>query len=300
MRRAIFPLLVWGLGLLSPALRAQSAATQPRKAQFFTDDVRYFWQAYDAWRGGQPGNPFAALYTAKASIGARILLDKSGLAHPDSLLRVVQRRRADYERARSASLRMSEAVPQCRASYRALKRVYPAAVFPPVYFAVGSFLVGGNSVPEGQLIGAEMNEPAHIAPLVAHELAHAQQRISYKYRILLEQCLIEGGADFLAELISGRPAAGPNYDYARVREQQLWQEFERDQNLGENDSFALWLYGGERPAGRPADLGYCLGYQIIKAYYRRAPNKRQAVYDLLHIQDAREFLRLSGYATSFH
>ncbi|GAA4375047.1 DUF2268 domain-containing putative Zn-dependent protease [Hymenobacter koreensis] len=293
--------LLWGLN--GPA-RAQTPAlpanpTDPHKAKFFTYDVANFWRAYDAWRAGQPGNPFAELYVKLASPGAKILLEKSDLAHPDSLLRVVQRRSADYERVRAASLRMGAAIPECRKSYAALKKLYPAATFPPVYFAIGGFLVGGNAVPAAQIIGAEMNEPANIPPLVAHELIHVQQHIPYTYKILLEQCIIEGSADFLAELISGKPAGGAAYDYARGREKQLWQEFERDQNLGENDSFALWLYGGERPAGRPADLGYVIGYQITKAYYDGASDKRQAVYDILHIQDCREFLRRSGYAARF-
>ncbi|GAA4369731.1 hypothetical protein GCM10023185_43640 [Hymenobacter saemangeumensis] len=291
------------LSMLGLTARAQSPApatqTDPRKAQFFTQDVTNFWRAFDAWQTGQPGNPFAELYYKPASPGARILLEKNGLAHPDSLLRVVQRRHADYARVRPATLRMAEAIPQCKKAFAALKKLYPSAVFPPVFFAIGGFQVGGNSVALGQLVGAEMNDPAAIAPLVTHEAIHAQQHIPYKYKILLEQCLIEGSADFLAELVSGQPAGGANYDYARGREPQLWREFERDQNLGEDDSFALWLYGGQRPAGRPADLGYYIGYQITKAYYDRASNKGKAVREILNIADARQFLTQSGYAERF-
>ena len=286
----------------SPAL-AQSAplapVTDPEKAVFLTTDVTNFWRAFDAWQAGQPGNPFADLYVRPASVGARLLLEKNALENPDSLLRRVRRRRADYERARAASLRMATAVPPCRAAYRALQQLYPAAVFPPVYFAIGGFEVGGNSLAAGVLIGAEMNDPAGIAPLVAHEAVHAQQEIPYRYRILLEQCLIEGSADFIGELISGHVVKDEPYRYARGRERELWQEFVRDLNLGENDSFANWLYGGERPPGRPADLGYYIGYQITKAYYERAPDKPQAIREVLHIADARQFLARSGYGTQF-
>ena len=75
----------------------------------------------------------------------------------------------------------------------------------------------------------------------------------------------------------------------------------RDQNLGENDSFAAWLYNTDmaRPAGRAPDLGYYIGYQISKAYYDRAPDKRRAVHEILHIADCRQFLRQSGYANQF-
>ena len=79
----------------------------------------------------------------------------------------------------------------------------------------------------------------------------------------------------------------------------MWQEFVRDQNLSENDSFALWLCGGERPAGRPSGLDYYIGYQISKAYYDRALNKRCAVHGILHIADCRQFLQKSHYANRF-
>jgi len=149
---------------------------------------------------------------------------------------------------------MATAVAPCRAAYRALQKVYPAAFFPPVYFAIGGFEVGGNSLAAGVLIGAEMNDPAGIASLVAHEVVHTQQKTPYKYRILLEQCLIEGSTDFIGELISGHVVKDEPYRYAQGRERALWREFVRDQNLGENDSFANWLYGGERPPGRPGLL----------------------------------------------
>lgn len=281
----------------APVFPAREA--DPLKVRFETQDVTNFWRAFDADAAGAPGNPFATLYWQPATPGTRILLEKNGLANADSLRAVVRRRRTDYLRIRSSSEQIATAIPACRATYLALKNLYPAATFPPVVFGVGTFGVGGNAQAVGLLLSTEMNTPADMPPLAAHEAVHLQQNIPYTYRILLEQCLIEGGADFVAELASGRIAKTEPYTYAIGREKQLWQEFVRDQNLGENDSFANWLYGGERPAGRPADLGYYIGYQICKAYYSRAPNKRQAIHDILNIADCRQFLQQSHYADLF-
>ncbi|QNH63294.1 DUF2268 domain-containing putative Zn-dependent protease [Hymenobacter sediminicola] len=280
-----------------PTIPAREAA--PLKVRFETQDVTNFWRAFDADAAGMPGNLFATLYWQPATPGTRILLEKNGLANADSLRAVVRRRRADYLRIRASSERMASAVPACRATYLALKNLYPAATFPPVIFGIGIFGVGGNAQAVGLLLSAEMNAPADMPALAAHEAVHLQQNIPYKYRILLEQCLIEGGADFVAELASGRIVKTEPYEYAVGREKQLWQEFARDQNLGENDSFANWLYGGDRPAGRPSDLGYYIGYQICKAYYSRATDKRQAVHDILNIADCRQFLQQSHYAGQF-
>ena len=42
-------------------------------------------------------------------------------------------------------------------------------------------------------------------------------------------------------------------------------------------------------------MGYYVGYRIVEAYYRRAPDKRAAVRDILRIQDFPAFLAASGY-----
>jgi uncharacterized protein YjaZ len=140
-----------------------------------------------------------------------------------------------------------------------------------------------------------MNAPSNIPYLVAHELVHANQNILYKYKILLEQCIIEGSADFLGELISGKVASQEPYSYAKGREISLQQDFMKDMYLGEKDDFANWLYGGKRKDDRPADMGYYIGYAISKAYYEKAADKKKAVYEILNIQDCKEFLKKSGY-----
>lgn len=148
-----------------------------------------------------------------------------------------------------------------------------------------------KALPTEQIIGAEMNEPGNIPFMVAHELIHANQKIPYKYRILLEQCIIEGSADFLGELISGKIASTAPYDYAKGREKKLMKEFLRDRNLGEKDDFDYWLYSGPRKDSRPADMGYYIGYVIIRAYYNKATDKSKAIADILNIQDCKAFLQ---------
>jgi hypothetical protein len=36
-----------------------------------------------------------------------------------------------------------------------------------------------------------------------------------------------------------------------------------------------------------------VGYQICKSYYEEAKNKKQAIYDMLHIQDYKKILAAS-------
>ncbi len=268
--------------------------SDPGAAVIEYKDVINFWKAFDKMR--QEGkHAFDNYYIKAGTIGVQHFLDHNRIVNADSIFTTVIRRRKDYLRIRRNTLRMEEVLPQCRATYYALKYLYPPAKYPPLYFVIGRFNTGGVSLKTEQIIGAEMNDLQNIPFLVAHELVHANQNIPYKYKILLEQCMIEGSADFLGELISGKVASAAPYQYARGREEWLWKDFIKDMNMGENDDFANWLYTGKRKDNRPADMGYYIGYSIAKAYYDKAVDKKQAVYDILNIQDCREFLRKSGY-----
>lgn len=87
--------------------------------------------------------------------------------------------------------------------------------------------------------------------------------------------MIEGNADFLGELISGKVVSQEPYRYAKGRELALWKDFLEDMNLGENNNFANWLHAGKRKDDRPADMGYHMEYTITKAYYEKAADKKR-------------------------
>lgn len=284
--------------LLSTVIVAQaprdSVATDPDAAIFYYNDIVNFWNAFD--RMTKEGKDvFERYYIGPGSNGVKHFLDHNRIVNADTLYSTVQRRRKDYLKIRNKTLKVGEAERQCRVSYYAFKYLYPQAKFPPLYFVIGRFNTGGVSLPSEQIIGTEMNEPANIPFLVAHELIHANQNIPYKYKILLEQCIIEGSADFLGELISGKIASRAPYEYAKGKELALWKDFLKDIDLGENDDFANWLYAGKRKDDRPADMGYYIGYVITKAYYEKALDKKAAVQEILNIQDCKEFLKKSGY-----
>ena len=270
-----------------------SITSNPDSAVIVYKDIINFWKAFDKMNEGK--HVFEEYYIKPGSNGVKHFLDHNRIVNADTLYNTVQRQQKDYLRIRENTLRIEEALLQCRAAYYAFKYLYPQAQFPPLYFVIGRFNTGGVSLKAEQIIGAEMNEPANIPFMVAHELIHANQNIPYKYKILLEQCIIEGSADFLGELISGKVASPEPYRYAKGREAALWKDFLMDINLGENDDFANWLYAGKRKDDRPADMGYYIGYAITKAYYEKAADKKKAVYEILNIQDCKEFLRKSGY-----
>lgn len=65
--------------------------------------------------------------------------------------------------------------------------------------------------------------------------------------------------------------------------------------------YAGWLYDAAegRTDGRPADLGYWMGYRIARGYYARATDRTAAIRDMLRIEDFDAFLHASGAAEEF-
>jgi hypothetical protein len=133
--------------------------SEPKNAKFFTSDIDNFWRAYDLAqkettiekkaeiyqrayfdKGSQGLKEFAALRIGKA----KDLADKIELMPKY------------YASIRESSLRVSKLLPQIEKSFEKLKKLYPKAVFPDVYFVIGRLSAGGTTWKSGLLIGTEM------------------------------------------------------------------------------------------------------------------------------------------------
>ena len=117
-------------------------------------------------------------------------------------------------------------------------------------------------------------------------------------RTLLATTIVEGGADFITELVLGPTDEKLDYRvFGEKNEKQIWQEFK--QNF-ENKNHKNWIAvvdNEKKAAGWPADLSYFIGYKIAKGYYENSEDKRQAVKDLLRIEDPYRILEISKYGS---
>lgn len=303
---------IFALALTLIAVAANAQTGDPDAARIVTEDIPRFWQAYDQAAPEFAPEVFQKIYLNPGTPGLQDFVELR-IESAEGLAKVVRTVPGYYASARESTGRIAEMEGQIRESFHALKRLYPEAVFPDVYFLIGKLNSGGTTSERGLLIGAEMYgrtpqapeeelkdydwlrtvlKPVEAVPhIVAHELIHFQQKNAKQE--LLFQCLREGGADFLAEKISGKHINGHVHDYARPRERELWEEF---RERLDDENFSGWLYGGNDEEGRPADLGYWMGYEIVAAYYEQADDKKQAIVDILSFEDSHEFLERSGYA----
>lgn len=293
----------------------QELNRDPDKARLVTLDIPNFWQAYDQAdkkTGAERIRIFDEQYLAKGSVGLKDFV-RERISSAQQLVEAIDTSPNYYRSIRASTLRVSTMEPQIRQCFVKLRELYPEAVFPDVYFVIGRMNSGGTTSDNGLLIGAEISARAFDSPLgelgdylrlavkpvekisimIAHELIHFQQH--YKQGTegsLLGHSIMEGSADFIGELISGGQINQHVYEYGYAHERELWEEFQQGMD---GQDYSKWMYNGGNSKDRPGDLGYFIGYRICQAYYSQAVDKHQALYDILNLQDAHEFLRVSGY-----
>jgi hypothetical protein len=273
----------------------ESFPTSPQDAKFITSDIASFFFSFDAV-GKTKMNPFES-YINNGSEGLKGFVPNR-IMGPDSLLKMVERRKADYEKVRNIESLIKGKEKLIKPYFYALKYWYPKAVFPPVYFVIGRYNSGGTVSEKGLLIGAEMlTSLDHLPELVIHESIHFQQKFPNNGDTnLLQQSIIEGSADFIAELVTGIKANQMANAYGDANKEALSKEFAQ---LLHGKTMQDWLYGTSGKDKRPNDLGYWMGYEIVKAYFNKQQDKQQAVSDILNIENYNVFLEKSGYLNQY-
>jgi Predicted Zn-dependent protease (DUF2268) len=186
---------------------------------------------------------------------------------------------------------------------RTLVRLYPQARTPPVTIAVGRGRpVGVGSPVTGLQIGLEAlcsaewfnpNVEDRFVCVIAHEYAHVQQvreLVDDEHPTVLERSLIEGAAEFVAELIAGKPGYAHFPALTKGREHEIETAFVAD--IDQTD-LSRWIDNSTMEQGN--ELGTWVGYRISKAYYQRAADKQQALREILELSDPKAFLAKSGW-----
>ena len=313
-RWAVLCLALVAVAVFAIGASALSAQANDRGYRIVTSDLENFWRAWDraataeTWEDSVAA--FEELYREPASEG---LVDffEARIGDVPSLLAEIRSAPRYYASLRPQTPRVSEFVPEIHRMFADWVDLYPEAELPDVFFVIGRRSSGGTTGPGRLLIGTEMYGRTSDTPdeelsdwlrdvlapieripaIVAHELIHTQQR-GARGRTLLARVIREGMCDFFGEMISGLNINTHVYEWADAREVELWADFQAV--MGEEDGNAGWLYGA-RSEREPADLGYWMGYQITRAYFEKADDKRAAIREILTIQDYEAFLEASGY-----
>ena len=295
MNKTLILFLLASLSLAKIVGQEKKFPKDPQEAKFETIDIQNFWKAFDLLESSN-GNPFEA-YIKNGTVGLQGFIPNR-IISADSLLNMVNRRKQDYEKIRGIETKIKEVEKKVKPYFYALEYWYPYAVYPPVYFVVGRFNSGGTTSQDGLLIGAEkLTSLDHLPELVIHESIHFQQKWPEGGETnLLQQSILEGMADFIAELVTGIKGNQEANKYGNEHKEELCIEFVEKMN---GNDMQDWLYGTSGKDNRPNDLGYWIGYEIVKAYFDKAEDKKLAVNHILNIEDYHRFLKESGYLEKY-
>lgn len=291
--------------LSAVAMAAQGAGAEEAGAKgpvIHIEDVDRFYRVYDSADGRPNAEQLQRDYLDPGSDGlhefARVR-NITGLRIAGNLEKHPQVY-ADAKRCMAALPRVRG---RLQTALSELVRLYPEAKLPPVTIAVGRGKpVGVGSPVTGLQIGLEalcatnwLNPDVEdrFVHVIAHEYAHVQQveaLVDAEHPTVLERSLVEGAAEFASELISGQVAYSQLGATAAGREKEIETAFVAD---ADQTDLSQWL--DNSTLEKSGDLGYWVGYRIVKSYYQHAPDKRAAFREILEMADAKAFLRRSGW-----
>ncbi len=266
-----------------------------------------FYAVYDAADGRPSADQLEAEYLAKGSSSLREFAQLRRVTGK----RIAERIRSEpalYEQARECLHVLPAVVRRLQVALAKLSALYPKAEYPPVAIVVGRGRPVGIVNPSGVTIGLEalcaadfMNPDLEdrFVHVIAHEYAHTQQLAALDApepgdprATVLRRSLVEGAAEFVAELISGSVGNSRHAEWTRGRELEIETAFVKDMH---KTDLSAWTDNYRAGSDEPYDLGYWVGYRIVKTYYQQASDKRGALERILRMQDPDALLHESGW-----
>jgi len=306
MMRIIIGVVIGALACAAISGAAQSAsstASVPAAGPVIQiEDVDRFYKVYDAAGEHPTADQLQHDYIDPGSDGLHHLAKVRNVSGT-----TIAKTLAEHPEIYSGAKRCMVVLPRVRQRVEValveLGHLYPEARFPPVTIAVGRgkpVAIGGPD--SGIQVGLEAlcatdwlnpNVEERFVHVLAHEYTHVQQApalTNNEHPTVLELSLIEGVAEFTAELISGEVAYSNFRASNTGREKEIETAFVSDED---KTDLSNWFQNSTRE--RPGDLGYWVGYRIVKSYYQHAADKRRAFREILEMTDPKAFLAKSGW-----
>lgn len=230
-----------------------------------------------------------------------------------------------YASLRKNSMSVVQVKPHVQEIFNRFKKLYPRFVSAKAHFHVGILKFAGTLDSNTLYVGSDVafsdkncdfseidvkipafapilkrDKPLDrmVLEIIAHEGVHIQQydKQPKKHNCdLLAAVINEGAADFIGELLAGSHINPTIKSYGDAHEKELWDMLNNNLCDGNYGQF-LYNYGSTERGNMPPDMGYYIGYKICESYYKNAPDKAQAVVDIIEMNDVKTFLTKSKYA----
>jgi len=298
--RSCLPLLIcFFLFLGSVTANAQA----PDTGKIFTSDIDHFWTAFDSVQSTTDAAKklefMQTLYIDKGSVGLKAFM-KARNYTAKGYVDLIARLPKFWASVRPNTLKVRSKSAEIEKSIKRFKVLYPELKDAKMYFTIGGLRSGGTTTDDMVLIGTEiaaadgqtdvseftsnwlpgvfkLQSLDNLVYLNVHEYVHTQQ--NGEGNNLLAMCIAEGSCDFIAELVTNKPLQRDYINYGLAHEAAIREDFKIQMF---SPGYADWLANGSN-AKTMADLGYFMGYQLCKAYYKQAKDKKQAIKDIIQL-----------------
>lgn len=302
-----------GVHLMNGIASNRKLLSDPKNLIIETSDIHRFWQFFDSLHQENAPEIFLENYIENGSLGLRTFFRVRMGQQTGKFIDRIRALESYYKSIQNVTLGFDGLKPTIIDAADKLKEIYPESIFPPIYFLMGSLNnVGTPDGFAGMLIGTEhlckspetdltslsefdkmvIFDVGQTVPIIVHEYVHLQQKNTSE-RTLLHYAIMEGAADFVTYLILGNYTDPDLYEFGFANEDKLWEIFKSQMHTEDTDD---WLFNAYDPeTGFPANLGYFIGFRICESYYRQSTDKREAIKEILEIQDFEKFFIRSAY-----
>ncbi len=270
-------------------------------------DVYNFWNAYDKIVAekdtAQQLNLIKTLYIDKGTPGLDGIM-RARRYTAEEYIYAINHYPRFWNSVRANTLKANKFSAEINDGIAKLKKIYPQLKPVNTYFEIGVLRTGGTTIDDMLLIGAELaladrsvvseefaaryphlrayfdTDPIkNVAFQNIHEYIHTQQRETIG-KTLLAQTVMEGVAEYLAEIALGQKSPNPQIAFGFRNEEKIKREYVKEMF---SPNIYNWIMNNPNNQFGMRDLGYFVGYAIAKNYYERANNKQRAVKEMIEL-----------------
>lgn len=291
------------------------------QVKVYTSDIDNYWEAYDSITNTHDFtkrlNLINRLYINKGTKGLKAFMQAR--RYRDTLfVKHIEVYPKFWNSIKANTLAVKYKTNEIQEAIAKLKVLYPQLKPAELYFTIGGFRSAGRISGNMVLVGCEIatgmpdtdmsefenkwlagvfaqQDKDHIVPLTIHEYIHTQQKKAILKNVLAFS-VSEGSADFITELVMGKPLVTSYLTYGREHAATIKKSFRKEMFA---TSIERWLFNGSY-LEKEGDMGYYIGYEICKAYYNNSTDKMKAVKDIIELNYSSEtalekFLEKSGF-----
>ncbi|AYM99002.1 DUF2268 domain-containing putative Zn-dependent protease [Chryseobacterium sp. 3008163] len=271
------------------------------------DDIINFWKAYDKViiekDSAKQISLIKDLYINKATPGLNGIMKARNYSAEEYVFAISQYPKF-WKSIRTNTLKSNQFSKEIQNGIEKLKTIYPVLKPVDTYFEIGILRTGGTTIDGMLLIGSEValadqsviteefderyphlrsyfntNPINDVVFLNVHEYIHTQQKETIG-NTLLSQTIMEGVAEFLAEIALNEKSPNPQIAFGYKNEEKIKREFEKEMF---SSNIYNWLMNTPDNQFRMRDLGYFVGYAICKKYYEQSSDKKSAVKEMIQL-----------------